>query len=124
MYNYEDAMKEDVRDYLEDNEYFLSGYTRDELEDKLNEDLWTEDSVTGNGSGSYTFSNADAKKYVTEDGADYLREAAKEFSCEHDVLEHFMDGDYEYLDVTIRCYLLGQIIHEVLDEDFKEEGDI
>lgn len=117
-------MKEDVREYLEDNKDYLKGLDRDELEDKLNDDLWTKDSVTGNGSGSYTFSNADAKKYVTEDGADYLREAAKEFDCEHDILEHFLDGDYEYLDVTIRCYLLGQIIHEVLDEDFEEEGDI
>lgn len=119
MYNYEEAMKNDIMEYMADNEYYLSGYTRDELEEKLNDDLWTCDRVTGNGSGSYTFSREEAKKYVQENGLDYLRDAIKEFDCGKDVLEHFLDDDYEYLDVTIRCYLLNQVIHEVMDEGEK-----
>lgn len=119
MYNYKESMKNDIMEYMADNEYFLSGYTRDELEEKLNDDLWTEDRVTGNGSGSYTFNREEAKKCVQEDGLDYLREAVKEFSSEHDILDRFLDGDYEYLDVTIRCYLLPQVISEVMDEGEK-----
>lgn len=128
MYNYMEALKTDITEYISDNEYYLEGYDREELEDKLNDDLWTCDNVTGNGSGSYTFSREVAKEYIEEDGLDYLREATKEFECGNDMLEHFLDGDYEYLDVTVRCYLLGQAINIVLDEFedhgyFQKEGD-
>ena len=40
----------------------------------------------------------------------------KEFGCEVDLLEK----GAEWADVTIRCYLLGQAIGEVLD-DMEEE---
>lgn len=54
-YNYIEAMKEDIKEYIK-NEVTLSDYSdRDELEKHLNDTLWTEDSVTGNASGSYTF---------------------------------------------------------------------
>ena len=33
-----------------------------------------------------------------------------------DIGEKFLDEDWEYFDVSIRCYLLGQAISEVLDE--------
>lgn len=122
MYNYYDAMKNDVIEYLSDNEYYYNGYTRDELEDQLNDDLWTVDSVTGNGSGSYTFSREDAKKYVQDDGVNYLRDALEDFCVPaEDIVEHFLDEDYEYFDVTIRCYLLPQVVHDVMDE-FENDG--
>lgn len=53
-YNYLEAMTEDIKVYIK-NEITLSDYSdRDKLEEYLNDTLWTEDSVTGNGSGSYT----------------------------------------------------------------------
>lgn len=57
MYDYREAVKDDVRNYIAEN-ITIEAYKgqRDELEEMLNEDLWTADSVTGNGSGSYTFS--------------------------------------------------------------------
>lgn len=56
MYDYLENVTADVRDYVE-QEVDLSKWAgnRDGLEEKLNGDLWTCDSVTGNGSGSYTF---------------------------------------------------------------------
>lgn len=45
-----------------------------------------------------------------------LTEAVKEFGCDENVLEK----GAEWCDVTIRCYLLGQAIAEVLD-DLEEE---
>ena len=108
MYNYYDAIKNDIRDYLGDHS------SRDY--DKLYEDLWIEDSVTGNASGSYTFSTADAEEYV-KDNMDLVREACKEFCVDSDsVSEHFMDEDWEWFDVTIRCYLLGECLDDVLRE--------
>ena len=44
-------------------------------------------------------------------------EAVKEFCVESETIaEKFLSEDWEYFDVTIRCYLLGQAISEALDE--------
>ena len=55
-YNYLEAMTEDVKN---DAELSLDDllYNRNDLEEKLNEELWINDSVTGNASGSYTFNS-------------------------------------------------------------------
>lgn len=114
-YNYMEAMTEDIKEYIK-NEVTLSDYSdRDELEEHLNDTLWTEDSVTGNASGSYTFNTYKAEEYICHN-LDLLAEAITEFGCDTNVLEK----GAEWCDVTIRCYLLGQVIAEVLD-DMKEE---
>ena len=127
-YNYYAAMKEDIKNYIAEN------YTAEELAEKmngqsafdfkeeLNDDLWMVDSVTGNGSGSYTFSRATAKDYILgdSDNVDLLREALKEFCVDGDTIaEKFLSEAWEYFDVTIRCYILGSVIYEVL-EDLKK----
>ena len=116
-YSYHKAMMDDVRNAIEVGGYLDGDYDRDEVEEQLNEDLWIDDDVTGNASGSYTFSTYQAKVYVCEDGMDYLLEAASEFGIgDAEIGERFLNEDWEWFDVTIRCYLLGQIISEVLDE--------
>ena len=110
-YNYLEAVKEDVKSYIE-NEVELSDYSsREELESYLNDELFTNDSVTGNASGSYTFSIWQAEENICHN-LDLLGEALQEFGSDMDILK---DGA-EACDVTIRCYLLGQAINEVLDE--------
>lgn len=110
-YNYLESVKEDVKEYI-DNEINLKDFTdREELEQKLNDDLWVCDSVTGNASGSY-YCNSWKAEEVLAHNWDLLAEAMKEFGCEVDLLEK----GAEWADVTIRCYLLGQAIGEVLDE--------
>lgn len=122
MYDYLENVTADVRDYVE-QEVDLSEWAgdRDGLEEKLNDDLWTCDSVTGNGSGSYTFNRVQAQIYVL-DGMDELQEAVNEFGIDSETIgEKFLKSDWEYFDVTIRCYLLGQAIAAVLD-DLEEDG--
>lgn len=116
MYNYLEAMKNDVMEYI-NNEINLKDYAdRDELETALNDDLWTVDSVTGNGSGSYTFSRSQAQEYVT-DNIDLLKDACDELGTDATTVgEWFLSEDWETMDVTIRCYLLGLAIGEVLDD--------
>ena len=112
MYNYLEAMKEDIKEYI-NNEINLEDFAdRDELESYLNDELFTEDSVTGNASGSYTFSRAQAQEYV-KDNIDLLKDACEEFGTD---ARMFLSEDWEKMDVTIRCYLLGQAIAEVLDD--------
>ena len=114
-YNYMEAIKEDIKEYI-DNEINLKDFSdRDELEEKLNEDLWVADSVTGNASGSYYCNSWKAEEAICHN-SDLLGEAMKEFGCESDLL----GKGAEWADVTIRCYLLGQAIGEVLD-DMEEE---
>lgn len=121
MYNYNEAMKEDVLNYIHENINLKDYSDRDELEEKLNDELFTEDSVTGNASGSYTFNRWTAQEYVTEN-QELCTEALQEFCVPSDeIAEHFLNGDWEYFDVTIRCYLLSSAINEALDEISEEE---
>lgn len=123
MYDYLEQVTADVRDYVE-QEIDLSEWTgdRDGLEEKLNDNLWTCDSVTGNASGSYTFNRVQAQIYVL-DGMDELQEAVNEFGIDSEtIVEKFLESDWEYFDVTIRCYLLGQAIAAVLDDLEEDEA--
>lgn len=122
MYDYLEQVTADVKDYVE-QEIDLTEWAgnRDGLEEQLNDDLWTCDSVTGNASGSYTFNRIQAQIYVL-DGMDELQEAVNEFGIDSETIgEKFLESDWEYFDVTIRCYLLGQAIAAVLD-DLEEDG--
>ena len=108
-YDYYENVKEDVKEYI------LENYEKDEIEglafDELYDDMWTADSVTGNGSGSYTFNTWEAEENICHN-LDLAAEAYEEFG--YDGVK-FEDGA-EAIDVTIRCYLLGQVLNEVLDE--------
>ena len=115
VYDYHDAVLTDVIQYIMDEEPEKDCADRDELEEKLNDELWTVDSVTGNGSGSYTFSRAAAKENV-QGNYDLVREMAEEFCVDKaDLADHFMDDDWEWFDVGIRCYLLDWAIHYAMD---------
>ena len=54
-YDYFAAVKEDVLNYINENNIEVTSENRDEVEQDLNDTLFTCDSVTGNASGSYTF---------------------------------------------------------------------
>lgn len=110
-YNYFEELKNDVIEAIEEGYNFPGHYTRDELEEVLNDDLWTWDSVTGNGSGSYFFSTWKAEEALAHNW-DLLKEAYEAFGYSDIEIESF---DPESADVTIRCYLLPSAICEVLD---------
>lgn len=116
MYDYREAICNDIRAYIDNNIDLDSNDSKEALESSLNDDLWAEDSVTGNASGSYTFNRETAKEYV-EDNLDLLHESCEELGVESNTIgEWFMNQDYETMDVTIRCYLLSECIHTVINE--------
>lgn len=114
-YNYREEMAQDIKEYIRENESEFEGLDIDELRDKLYDDLWTVDSVTGNASGSYTFNSFRAEEYI-KDNLDLLGEAYEELSTPEDLGRELIDQNYENMDVTIRCYLLYQVIDEVLED--------
>lgn len=116
MYDYKEAMKADIKDYIEAEDIDVTTSDRDEIESSLEETLWLEDGVTGNASGSYTFNSLKAEEYVI-DNLDLLEDACHEFGIdEREVGLHFLGGDFEWFDVTIRCWMLAECLSEVLDE--------
>ena len=125
-YNYLESMKEDVKEYIiNDSELSIDDliYNRSELEEKLNEDLWAYDGITGNASGSYTFNSYKAKEYVL-DNMDLLEKMCNEFCVDAETIgKKFLYGTWEWMDVSIRCYLLGQAISEVLDDIENEQEE-
>lgn len=117
MYDYYEAVKQDVKNYI-DNEITLSDYDdKDELFQYLEAELWVNDDVTGNGSGSYTFNRWDAEENLCHNW-DILEEIAKDWGTTS--LDFF---NPEALDVTIRCYFLNDAISEVLDE-MEDNGEL
>lgn len=114
-YDYLKNMVEDVKDYIKENYEGIEEVDKESLYD----DLFIEDSVTGNGSGSYTFNSEVAREFVYNN-EDLLEEAMQEFGCSSEVIaQHIFD--YEWQDVTIRCYLLGQAMEQAIEELKEEE---
>lgn len=115
MYDYKEHIKSDILDYIHWN------FTKDEIAEKLSDrdeweqdlyyDLWANDSVTGNGSGSYYCNAYRAEKAIAHNW-DILADAIEEFGGSPDVLRQ----GAEACDVTIRCYLLGGCVSDVLDD--------
>ena len=115
MYNYLKAIIEDVKEAIKgyDTTEFAD---REEFEERLNDDLWNADSVTGNASGSY-YCNSYKSMECVIDNMDLLNEMCTEFCIDSATIgEKFINEEWEWMDVSIRCYLLGQAISEALDD--------
>lgn len=113
-YDYRKAIEHDIKNYIEEN------YTTEELKsllldadtfiEDLTDKLWVCDSVTGNASGSYTFSTWEAEENLCHN-LDLLTEAFEEFGCNASAV---LEKGAECCDVTIRCYLLGQTVYNIV----------
>lgn len=114
-YNYEEAVREDVKQFIIDNAEDYKDYdlndedSKDELAQAINDNAWADDNVTGNGSGSYTMSRMMADLFLVGNG-DLYDEALQEFGDK-------FDPEAEKRDVTIRCYLLASAINEALEDE-------
>lgn len=116
-YNYYEAVKADIRQYIEDNGINANDYeSMTAMHEELSETLWCEDSVTGNASGSYTFNRWQAAENIAHNW-DLIKAAVWEFGCD---TENILDKGEEWCDVTIRCYLLNECLAEVIYEMFPE----
>ena len=117
--SYFNEMYDDVLEYIAEN-IELADYTedgeldREALEDKLNDDCFVADSVTGNASGSY-YCNAYRAKEKVYSEIELLIEALECFGDEPESYKKALLSP-EYADVTIRCYYLGEVVARVLDD--------
>lgn len=119
---YFEMVKEDLKKAIIDYEVDWKD-DADSIKDTIYEQAWVDDFVTGNGTddgyqGNY--SDIPASEMVKEN-LEYVVEALTEFCVPAEELaRRFINGDYEYLDITARCYTLCWAISEVVDKR-KEE---
>jgi len=119
-YDYEHEVRSDLKQWLKDEYFPYKGIeSADDMtrraRDYAYDDAFVEDAVTGNASGSYFCNSWKAEEAVCHN-LDLLREAIEEFGGD---IGKAMESA-ESADVTIRCYILGQVFDEVWNE-VKEE---
>ncbi len=120
MYNYKMAVRRDLVDAMQEEREQIDGMDVEELRDYLNDRFFDSDCVTGNASGSYTFNRYQAKVNVLGDdySFEYLADAEEEgFITAEELGQWILDGNWEPIDVIIRCYLLPQVIDDVIAKE-------
>lgn len=117
QYDYLNAVINDVKaaikDLDEDEKKELAGLDEDGKKEYIHDLLFDNDRVTGNASGSYTFSTWKAEENLCHNG-DLIEETAECFGYSLNDLE---DLGPEGVDVAIRCYVLPQAINRALEEE-------
>lgn len=117
--DYKDETRENIKDYIREN------YDKEDLEysidiERLRDALFIADSVTGNGSGSYTCNAYEAEQNVQGIIWDDEFIEILKFSYGEDIGECMKLGA-EGVDVTARCLALDYIdLREVIDEVYEE----
>lgn len=113
-YDYFEEIKSDLETFIKEN-YDLNDFEDiDEAYEKIYDDAFISDSVTGNASGSYFCNTWKAEEAICHN-FDLLEEA-----YDGNDGAYFFQNGAESCDVIIRCYLLNQVLQEVLDEMFQE----
>ena len=105
-YNYYEEVKQSVLDFMEENDYT----TENKDSEELYGECFNSDSVTGNASGSFFFNTYAAEEAICHNWC-LIGEAWKEFGLDAKDLSR----GAEYIDVTLRCYVLGSVISEIYD---------
>ena len=109
-----DSVLDVLEDYLDEEELLnlVQGkLSKEELVEKLVDDLFIDDHVTGNGSGSYFMNRSKAEDRL-----------AHEWEFIGDVMEEGFLGPKtlaqgaEAVDVALRCFVLPEAIDSALDE--------
>ena len=118
MYDYYEEVKKAVEEAAE-NEYtleMLKPMNLEEYEEMLDDALWIDDSVTGNASGSFFCNTYEAEEALAYNW-ELAVEALKAFRYNN---INILDKGAEWLDVTIRCYVLAPCIAAYIDENRQE----
>ena len=107
LQDYRNQVEDDVLDFAND----CKGYC-DSI-DKFRDEAFLSDQVTGNASGSYTFNTYQAEENI------------KHLLFDDELLEMFQEYGYdriplekgaEFIDVSIRCFLVDEVINKNIDE--------
>lgn len=119
-YDYRKALRADIEHFIFE-EYsnedivcaaFAVDFGDNPVAETMYDALFLADDVTGNGSGSYTFSTYKAQKNLCGN-LDLLAEALEEIDADAGFYKSCLLNP-EKADVVIRCYLLPKMLSDVL----------
>lgn len=115
IYDYRQHVAEDIAEYLQDNYPMINKDTIrdisfDDFYDEFYDQLINVDYITGNGSGSYTFSTLQAEQNLVGNW-DALREAVTELAPNANVL----NKGPEWCDVLLRVWVLSAALRDVYE---------
>ena len=109
---------EEAKEYIDDevDNYIREASENDDIDDifeSIYKDMFS-GSVTGNDSGSYSYSRSRSRALMINmlDTPEFI-DMTKSFDV--DVAEHLADGDWEGLEVCLRCYLLSEAYSDLYD---------
>lgn len=91
---------------------------KDTIINELNDYYFTNDSVTGNGSGSWWFWTYPAQLAVFEN-LDLIENLVDDGYLEENSLHKYFANGFESLDVIFRCYYLSEALNIVIDTFFE-----
>lgn len=122
MYDYYEEVKQSIEDVINDEAYYLNieairPNDLTEYEEVLNDELWNEDAVTGNASGSY-YCNAYKAEEALAHNLGLAAEALEGFG--YNSVDVNVLNNAEWLDITIRCYILQSCISEYIEDNYLE----
>lgn len=117
-YYYDDEVKDSLVDFINEredewHELVRDGKDFDDIREWLYDEAWVSDSVTGNASGSY-YCNAYKAEEALAHNWELLEEALDDFGYPSE--ENPIAKGAEWCDVTVRCYMLGQVIEDAMEE--------
>lgn len=103
-YDYYKAVEDDFAEFVLER---CGGYIDDDRATELYDDAFISDSVTGNASGSHTFSRWTAEECLCHN-SDLLKDALDAAGSEY--------SDPETNDVIVRCHVLSEVCGKVIDK--------
>lgn len=125
-YDYWQEMRDDIRAWIDEHRDKSEGIITEREEQDIYDEMFINDSITGNASGSYTCNSWKAEEYICHN-LGLLGEALDAFGADAETIREKIDSA-EWADVTIRCYLLYSVLAEVVKEwneevETETEGD-
>lgn len=120
LYDYEQEVEEDIKNYLIRNFSEIRGYDSEEqFIETVVEYLLAEDSITGCRWG-YDFSQSNQRGYNSQEAVlenlPLLKKIVDEYEYDYSALYErlFEDGDWDYLDTIIREYFVSSATQDIV----------
>jgi len=124
MYDYKEVVRNDVEEWMTENHDTWADEDRSSAYEIIYDGCWADDSVTGNGSGSYTMNRYDARRNFMDDweADEYIAQMLEDGFIDAETLgRKIAESNWEWVDVNIRCWLLSDAVNHVLEKCYPED---